>query len=69
MCLVLGPSLQGGPCNPAVCPEKRNEAVRGVEHKCDGERLGEVGFLSVEKRRLREDHLPLSNYVTDERLC
>ena len=47
-----------------MCPEKRNEAVRGVEHKCDGERLGEVGFLSVEKRRLREDHLTLSNYVT-----
>ena len=52
-----------------MCPEKRNEAVRGVEHKCDGERLGEVGFLSVEKRRLREDFLPLSSYVTDERLC
>ena len=47
-----------------MCPEKRNEAVRGVEHKCDGERLREVGFVSVEKRRLREDHLTLSNYVT-----
>ena len=52
-----------------MCPEKHNEAVRGVEHKCDGERLREVGFLSVEKRRLREDLLPLSSYVTDERLC
>ena len=50
-----------------MCPEKRNEAVRGVEHKCDGERLGEVGFLSLEKRRLREDFLPLSRYVKDER--
>ena len=47
-----------------MCPEKRNEAVRGVEHKCDGERLGELGFLSVEKRRHREDLLPLSSYVT-----
>lgn len=47
-----------------MCPEKRNEAVRGVEHKCDGERLREVGFLSVEKRRHREDLLPLSSYVT-----
>ena len=47
-----------------MCPEKRNEAVRGVEHKCDGERLGEVGFLSVEKKRHREDLLPLSSYVT-----
>ena len=52
-----------------MCPEKRNEAVRGVEHKCDGERLGEVGFLSVEKKRLREDFLPLSSYETVERLC
>jgi len=47
-----------------VCPEKSNEAVRVVEHKSDGERLREVGFVSVEKRRLREDHLTLSNYVT-----
>ena len=52
-----------------MCPEKSNEAVRVVEHKSDGERLREVGFVSVEKRRLREDHLTLSNYVTDERLC
>ena len=38
--------------------------MRVVEHKSDGERLREVGFVSVEKRRLREDHLILSNYVT-----
>ena len=38
--------------------------MRVVEHKSDGERLREVGFVSVEKRRLREDHLTLSNYVT-----
>ena len=47
-----------------MCPEKRNEAVRGLELKSGGERLREVGFLSVEKRRLREDFLPLSSYVT-----
>ena len=38
--------------------------MRVVEHKSDGERLREVGFVSVEKRRLREDHLTLSNDVT-----
>ena len=47
-----------------MCPEKSNEAVRGLELKSGGERLREVGFLSVEKRRLREDHLTLSNSVT-----
>ena len=47
-----------------MCPEKRNEAVRGLELKSGGERLREVGFLSVEKRRHREDLLPLSSYVT-----
>ena len=52
-----------------MCPEQRNEAVRGLELKSGGERLREVGFLSVEKRRHREDLLTLSSYVTDERLC
>ena len=47
-----------------MCPEKSNEAVRGLELKSGGERLREVGFLSVEKRRHREDLLTLSSYVT-----
>ena len=47
-----------------MCPEKSIEAVRGLELKSGGERLREVGFVSVEKWRLREDHLTLSNYVT-----
>ena len=47
-----------------MCPEQRNEAVRGLELKSGWERLREVGFLSVEKRRHREDLLTLSNYVT-----
>ena len=38
--------------------------MRGLELKSGGERLREVGFLSVEKRRHREDLLPLSSYVT-----
>ena len=38
--------------------------MRGLEHKSGGERLREVGFVSVEKWRLREDFLPLSSYVT-----
>ena len=38
--------------------------MRGLELKSGGERLREVGFVSVEKWRLREDHLTLSNDVT-----
>jgi len=38
-----------------VCPEKGNEAVRGLEYKWYGEWLREMGLLRLEKKRFRGD--------------
>ena len=36
-----------------MCPEKGNEAVRGLEHKACGEQVKELGLFRLQKRRLR----------------
>ena len=41
-----------------------NRAARGLEHKCYGGLLRELGWVRVEKRRLRADLTALYNSLT-----
>ena len=44
-----------------MCPEKGNRAVRALEHTSDGGQLRELGWGSLEQRKLRGDLTALYN--------
>ena len=53
-CSVLGPHHKKD-VEALECVQRRNGAVRALKPICVGEQLRELGWVSVEQRRLRGD--------------
>ena len=62
LCPALEPSAQGRPGAVGVGPEEATAMIQGLKPLYCEERLGELGLLSLEKRRVQEDLIASFQY-------